>query len=156
SKVATATNRSKSHSEALISLLSGKDAAASERATRVANLLGGPTDKLLAGIQSALEHSKNAVGDQFVAQLDQLSESLVSAKRHAAGIAAELAKNGVENVASKPAGKNEESRRQRTGKVLDALEHELKDDLAKNVRIERYRFDHAAVPVSMTGGWTKA
>jgi hypothetical protein len=156
SKIATATSRAKSHAEALVSSLSGKDPAANERATRIANLLGGPTDKLLDDIQSALEHSKNAIGDQFAAQLEQLSESLNSAKRHATGIAADLAKNGAENVAAKPAAKNDESRRQRTSKVLDALEQQLKDDLAKNVRIERYRFDHSAVPVSTTGGWTQA
>ena len=59
-------------------------------------------------------------------------------------------------MAAKPAGKDDDSRRQRTGKVLDALEHELSGELAKNVRIERYRFDHAAIPVSMTGGWKQA
>ena len=35
------------------------------------------------------------------------------------------------------------------------LENELKNELAKTVRIERYRFDRAATPVSMTGGWSR-
>jgi hypothetical protein len=156
SKVATAATRSKAHADALVASLSGKDASIVERADRITNLLGGSAEKLLAGIQSALERSKNAVGDEFAAQLEQLSESLSSARRHAMGIASDLARNQAGEIAAKPAGKGDESRRQRTGKVLDALEHELGDELAKNVRIERYRFDHAAVPVSMTGGWTQA
>src|SRR4051812_23722046 len=156
SKVATAANRSKTHADALLSSLSGKDASIADRTNRITNLLGGPTEKLLAGIQTALERSKNAVGDEFAAQLEQLSESLSSARRHASGIAADLAHGQSGELVAKPAGKDNETRRQRTGKVLDALEHELGDQLAKSVRIERYRFDHAAIPVSMTGGWKQA
>src|SRR5882757_10316391 len=156
SKVATAATRSKSHADALASSLSGKDASITERANRVTNLLSGPTEKLLVEIQSALEHSKNSVGDVFAAQLEQLSESLSSARRHATGIASDLARNQAGDIAAEPTEKGDESRRRRTGKVLDALEHELGDELAKNVRIEHYRFDHVAVPVSMTGGWTQA
>lgn len=155
-KVATAVARSKSHAEALASSLSGKDASIGERANRVNNLLSGPTDKALSGIKTALERSKNAVGEEFAAQLEQLSESLLSSKRHAQGIAADLARSESGGLAAKPKSQGNESRRQRTGKVLDALEHELSGDLAKNVRIERYRFDHATVPVSMTGGWKQA
>jgi len=40
-------------------------------------------------------------------------------------------------IAAKPAGKVDDSRRERTGKVLDELEHEMSGELAKNVRIER-------------------
>src|SRR3954453_23072881 len=156
SKVATAATRSKSHADALVSSLSGKDASIADRANRITNLLGGPTEKLLVGIQTALERSKNAVGDEFAAQLEQLSESLSSARRHASGIAADLAHDEAGGLVAKPAGKDNETRRQRTGKVLDALEHELGDQLAKNVRIERYRFDHATIPVSVTGGWKQA
>src|SRR4051812_48379073 len=156
SKVATATTRSKSHADALVSSLSGKDASIAERANRLTNLLGGPTEKLLTEIQTALERSKSAVGDEFAAHLEQLSESLSSARRHAMGIATDLAHGQTGGLAVKPAGKDNETRRQRTGKVLDALEHELGDQLAKSVRIERYRFDHAAIPVSMTGGWKQA
>ena len=156
SKVATAATRSKSHADALVSSLPGKDATIADRANRIANLLGGPIEKLLSGIGSALDHTKNAVGDEFAAQLEQLSESLLSAKRHAMGVAADLARSEGSGIASQSAEKGGDSRRQRTGKVLDALEHELSDDLAKNVRIDRYRFDHAAIPVSTTGGWAQA
>jgi hypothetical protein len=155
-KVATAATRSKSHADALASSVLGKDSSITERANRINNLLGGPTEKLLAGIQLALERSKNAVGDEFATQLEQLSDSLLSAKRHAMGIALDLARDQAGGLAAKPAGKGDESRRQRTGKVLDALEQELSDQLAKHVRIERFRFDHATIPVSMTGGWQQA
>jgi hypothetical protein len=156
SKVATAASRSKSHADALATSLSGNDATIAERANRITNLLGGPIEKLLASIRAALDHAKNAVGDEFAAQLEQLSDSLLSAKRHATGVAADLARNVASSIATQSATNGVESRRKRTGKVLDALEHELTDELAKNVRIERYRFDHAVIPVSMTGGWTHA
>jgi hypothetical protein len=155
-RVATAATRSKLHADALTSSLSGTDSSIVDRANRINNLLGGPTDKLLSGIRSALDQSNNAVGDMFAAQLEQLSDSLLSAKRHAAGIAADLARSEAGSMAAQPAAKGSESRRQRTGKVLDALEHELSDGLSKNVRIDRYRFDHATMPVSMTGGWSQA
>src|SRR5206468_485147 len=147
--------RSKSHADALVSALSGKDASISERAARVTNLLDS-TDKLLAGIRSALEHAKNAVGDEFAAQLEQLSESLSSTRRHAAGIAADLAHSEAGSIAAQSNDKEGVTRRQRTGKVLDALEREMSSELAKTVRIERYRFDRAAAPVSTTGGWSQA
>ena len=156
SKVATAATRSKEHADALVSALAGRDASISERADRINDLLGVPTEKLLNGIQSALERSRNALGDEFAAQLEQLSESLSSARRHALGIASELARNQAAGMAAKPTGKGDSSRRKRTGNVLDALEHELSGELAKNVRIERYRFDHAIIPVSTTGGWSQA
>src|SRR6478736_2899448 len=54
SKVATAATRSKSHADALVSSLSGKDPSIAERANRITNLLGGPTEKLLVGIQNTL------------------------------------------------------------------------------------------------------
>jgi hypothetical protein len=60
-------------------------------------------------------------------------------------------------TASQTAKAGDDSRRQREGNALDALERELrKDDLTEKVRIERYRFDRAATPVSATVGWKKA
>ncbi len=91
SKVATAAARSKALSDTLASSMSGKESSIADRANRITNLLGGPTEKLLSGIRTALDHAKNAVGDEFASQLEQLSDSLLSAKRHAAGIAADLA-----------------------------------------------------------------
>ena len=94
-------------------------------------ILLGPTDKLLSSIRSALEQSKNAVGDEFAAQLEQLTESLSSARRHVAGIAADLAHSEAGSIASQIKDKDGATRRQRTGKVLDALEHEMSSELAK-------------------------
>src|SRR5262249_44569490 len=63
SKVATSADRSKLDADALASSLSGKDAANSERANRITNLLAA-ANKLLSGIHKSLEQSKNAVGDE--------------------------------------------------------------------------------------------
>jgi hypothetical protein len=155
SKAAKAAERSKSHAEALVSSLSSKDTMISERANRVGNLLGS-AEKLFSKIQASLEHSKNAVGDEFAAQIEQLSESLSSARRHSAGIAADLAHSQAGSATAQTADKDGTTRRQRTSKALDALEHEISGQLAKTVRVDRYRFDRAATPVSLTGGWSQA
>lgn len=155
-KAATATGRAKTHADSLVSALSAQNAAVVERASRIYTLLNGPIDKSLAGIRTALEHTRNAVGDEFATQLEQLTESLSSAKRHAAGVAADLARGESGSVAAQTAKTGADSRRLRTGKVLDALEHELTDGLAKTVRIDRYRFDRTTTPVSTTGGWSRA
>src|SRR4029077_11496198 len=114
------------------------------RAGRISILLNGPVDKSLAGIRRALEHAGNAVGDEFAANLSQLSESLTSAKRHATGIAADLARTESGIAAPQTTKAATDSRRQRAEKALDNLERELKGELAKNVRIDRYRFDRSA------------
>ena len=156
SRTMAAITRAEQHSDGLSSSLSGKDSAIVDRAGRISSLLEGPIDKLLTAIGSAIGDGKTAVGDEFASQLEQLSECLLSARRHAAGISAELARSESAPVAGKANSKGEQTRRQRTTKVLDALEHDLSDELTKNVRIERYRFDRSTVAVSKTDGWHQA
>ncbi|HEX5472285.1 MAG TPA: hypothetical protein VFW73_10380, partial [Lacipirellulaceae bacterium] len=155
-KVASAANRSKAHADALVSSLSGKDSATAERAARLTNLLGGPTARLLSSVKLSLEQTKNAVGEEFTAQLEQLAESLSNARRHATGLAADLARSEAGAIAQRSSHKDSISRRDRAGKVLDAMEHELGGELAKTVRVERYRFDRSAIPVSVAAGWSQA
>ncbi len=155
-KVRAASDRAKSRADALAASLSGKDSATAERANRIVAVLSGASDKLLPGIRSSLEHPKNAVGDEFAAQLEQLSESLTSAKRHATGIASDLAHDKAGRLSAQNAGKGTVTRRQQTGKALDALERQLSDELSKTMHIERFRFDRAVTPVSTTAGWARS
>jgi hypothetical protein len=155
-RVAFATERSKALADGLVASLTGKERSLADQADRIASLLGNSAKPLVREINSALTTSRSAAGEEFAAKLDQLSDGLSNAKRHAVRIASDLAlvESGIQK--SKLTDSINASRRSRASKVLDALEHEMSGQLDKTVRIDRYRFDRTVTPVSATGGWSQA
>jgi hypothetical protein len=154
--IRAAITRAISHIEKLEDSLDRKDAKSSERATRVAALLNGPISKSLAAIHAALDSSGRSDVTEMAVQVEQLGDSLASANRRAQALASDLAErestagnDQKPDIASLP-------RRKKAMRALDALESHLGADAADHVRIERFRFDHVATPVSPEIGWSKA
>jgi hypothetical protein len=152
----SSAGRARAHAEALVDGLDGGDAFLLDRATRVASLLDGPVIDSLAAIRSDLDSSAQAISEDFTVRLDQLLESLKSAQRRTQVFAADLAQQQASESRSQQAEVNAMSRREKAGRALDALESQLNDGLAENVRIQRYRFDRIAMPVAVDSGWSSA
>jgi hypothetical protein len=85
-----------------------------------------------------------------------LTEAVASAQRRAQVFAADLAQQLASGAAPQQAETGALSRREKASRALDALENQLNGKPIENLRIERYRFDRAAMPVSAEAGWDVA
>jgi hypothetical protein len=150
--ITVAVNRAKGHADALASSLD--EAELQERAERLTTLVEGPITDALNAIRSSLNVSNRKVSDEFAINVEQLTESVASARRRTLVLASDLAL-----LAGETGGEpsiDTMSRREKAARSLDAVEKGIKDGVAAEVRIERYRFDRTAMPVAVDDGWEKA
>ena len=124
--------------------------------SRIVTLIDGPVFESLAAIQKTLAQQDQALGEDFVVQLEQLVDSLTSARRRTAVFAADLAKVQAGRTNPGKPAVDGLTRREKAGQALDALEGELGEVLADNVHVNRFRFDRTASPVGIGGGWAAA
>jgi hypothetical protein len=154
SAVAIAAKRASTHADALAAA-SDADERLAERAGRIVALLDGPVDDSLAAVKKALDNSDQGLNEDFTVRLEQLVESLTSARRRAAVLVGDLA-DAEATHSNKGPDVGRMTRREKAGQALDALERELGGELGEGVHVNRYRFDQAAVPIGAGGGWVNA
>ena len=154
--IAAGLERASTHAEALTAGLGGDEETLVDRASRIGTLLDGPVDESLAAIRAALSASDRASGEDFLVRLDQLVESVKSAQRRAQVFAADLAQQQAAEAGNVQAEIDGLSRREKAGRALDVLEGRLEDEVADNIRIERFRFDRTSMPISQETGWSRA
>lgn len=157
SSVAAATKRASTHADALVSALEGTDDSLAERAGRIEAIIDGPVAESLTAVKKALGNSDQVLGEDFTVRLEQLVESLTSARRRTGAFSADLAQSAVAQVDKGGPAVDGLSRREKLGQTLDALESEMNDTLGEGIQVNRFRFDRAAVPIGVgAGGWAGA
>lgn len=148
-----AVERAMGHAEAVLAAVDGRDSALADRASRVAALLEGPVADSLAAIRLALDGPQRTGGEDLAVRLETLRDNVVSARRRAIVLAADLAQRPDAAATSSRSEVDRLSRREKEGRALDAFEREMEDHLAADVRVRRYQFVAAPVPVAADGDW---
>jgi hypothetical protein len=154
--IRAAVQRAASHAETIVSAIEGRNAPLAERASRIADLLEGPISGSLTAVQSALEGTEQNVTNDLTARLETLLANLATARRRAVVLASDLAEQGDTSESATRQDIDRFTRREKEGKALEAFERELADQLPDEVRIKRFQFVDAPVPVSTGEGWTNA
>jgi hypothetical protein len=153
--IGAAVARASGHAEAVLSALEGREAALSDRASRMVALVNGPVSDALSSIRSTLNESKRVADEDITARLEALQENLTSARRRANVLSADLAQQQSTSIPGRT-DVDRLTRREKAGRALDEFEKELGDKLTDDVRVERFQFVAAPVPVSANTGWTRA
>ncbi len=153
--ITAAVDRSRGHVQAMISALND-DEALLERADRIATLVDGPVAESLSAIRVSLDASDRSISEEFTMHVDQLLESIASARRRTLVLAGDLAQMRADETANAHTEVDSLSRREKAARALDALEKGLNAGLADNVRIERFRFDRTTTPIAVDSGWESA
>ncbi len=153
--IGAAVKRASTHGDELAGALDSDESLA-ERAARIVSLVDGPVADSLAAVKKALDNSDQALDEDFTVRLEQLVESLTSARRRTAVFVADLAQAEAARADKGGPAVDGLSRREKAGQTLDALESEIGDELGENVHINRFRFDRAAIPIGVGGGWVNA
>jgi hypothetical protein len=156
SSIETAVKRASDHADALVESLDGEDASAAQRAARIATLLRGSVSESLAANRKLLDTSKHAGGDEMIAKHEQAAEGIAAARRRALVLANDLVEHQAAAAATSTAEASGMSRREKAVRALDLLESHLDDRKDEDLRIERFSFDRAAIPVSAEAGWNDA
>jgi hypothetical protein len=156
STIGASVARAATHSDDLVAGLDDDDAFLLDRASRIASLIDGPIDDSLSAIRKSLGASEQTPGEDISVRLDQLTEAVSSAQRRTQVFAADLAQQLAGGEMRQQPEIDALSRREKASRALDALEDQLDGALSESVRIQRYRFDRAAMPVSAEAGWDVA
>ncbi len=157
----TATQRTEKHCEALSSQLADvpeedvpKEIA--DRVHRVETLLQGPIATAFDELQESLADDNTPDVGQLTDTLEILCEDLSSASRRIASLTQDLAEQLANESPTLESASNELSRREKSSKMLDALEKNVLVNLTENVRIQRFHFDSRLTPVSTQQSWSVA
>ncbi|MEX2317873.1 MAG: carboxypeptidase-like regulatory domain-containing protein [Pirellulales bacterium] len=153
--IGAAVARASGHAEAVLTALDGVDAAMSDRASRMVTLVDGPVAESLSAIRSTLNEQKRVADEDITARLEALLENLASARRRATVLSSDLAQQQHRAVPGR-AEVDQLTRREKEGRALDAFEKEVDDNLTDDVRVERFQFAAAPVPVLAGAGWTRS
>jgi hypothetical protein len=156
SAVMAALTRATRHAEALLASLDGRENALANRATRITELLDGPIADSIAAIRSALDQPTRSQNEELKVRIESLSENVAGARRRAVVLATELAEK---TDVTRFAGSEEIdrlTRREKESRALEAFEKEIDGALSETVRIERFQFAGAPLPVAAKTEWRNA
>jgi hypothetical protein len=142
--------------EAAAAALDERDAVLAARASRIGALLNGSASESLAALTSALESTRDVAYEDINMLVEQLSQSVSSARRRTVVLCADLAYREAGTASADERDGNGLSRRAKAGAALDAFESEVQELLADGAGVERYRFDRIVTPIEVTNGWASA
>ncbi len=154
--IVSSVERASMHIGALVNGLEQGESDMAERASRIAAVVDGPVQESLTAIKRELDSNKTAMGADFFVNLDQLMEGVKSAHRRTQIFAADLAQRRADGSAGEQSEMAALTRREKTGRALDTLESQLRDELEEHVRIDRFRFDQTSMPVAVEAGWSQS
>jgi hypothetical protein len=146
-------DRASGVAEALVENDSGAFAA---RAAQIADLLRGPVGEAIEAVQSSSTSSDLEASDVIALALDRLAETLASARRRTAVLAADIARAAAEQGAGAASRGAALTRRQRASQTLDAFDLAVRDSLGSEVTLHRYRFDGHVTPIGAESDWSGA
>ncbi len=150
----SALKRASSHADAVLASLDGGDTSLADRGSRVAALVQGPIHDIFQSIRADVTEPKGAVSGDVAARIDALLENLTGTRRRASVVSTELARQTEANALHRTAV-DRLTRREKEARALDAFEKEMSDQLSDNVRVERFQFVDAPVPVAPKTAWSR-
>jgi hypothetical protein len=154
--LAKLVGRAREHAAAIAESVGGDDATLAERADRIEAVLAGPAADSLAAVDVALSETDRTQGNDLTVRFEQFAEALAGARRRATVLAIDLAQQSADQSTPERADTDRLSRREKVGRVLDALQDSLESKLADGVRIRRFRFDSSAAAIDSDEKWAQA
>ena len=127
-----------------------------ERVERVDTLLRGPAADALDALESTCQSTGESVVGDLTTLLETLSDQLLGVRRRIKSLTRDLVARQTSDLAGRAGEADGLSRREKTTRMLDALERSALADLSEKVRVRRFHFDRRLTPVAAGGAWEQS